>query len=454
MNADDPCILPVRALAAALRRGELSSEAVTRAFLDRIEAVNPKLNAVVQLRADAALSEARAADLVPINRRGALHGVPMTVKDSLDTAGIITTGGTKGRASFVPIQDATAVRRVRSAGAIILGKTNTPELTVGGETSNLIYGRTNNPFDLSRTSGGSSGGAAAIVAAGGSPLEIGSDTGGSIRLPAHFCGIAGLKPTAGRVPRTGNILNYEGAPQFLTHIGPLARRVDDLALVLHVIAGPDGVDPHVVPLPVGDPAAVQVPGLRVGHFIRLPPLEPSADTAAAVESAVQALRGLGCSAREIEIPESRSIHEMYTAILFGDGGAAMARTLDRWGSAESSLRAWIQGMRALSSGEMTALYEQLDRWRSRMLALVTELDAIVCPVTAAPAPVHQTFDRTTAAYAQAFNLTGWPSTVVRAGISDEGLPIGVQVVAHPWREDVSLAVAAEIEKALGPFQAP
>jgi amidase len=354
----------------------------------------------------------------------------------------------------VPSQDATVVQRVRAAGAIILGKTNTPELTVGGETSNLIYGRTNNPFDLSRTSGGSSGGAAAIVAAGGSPLEIGSDTGGSIRLPAHFCGIAGLKPTAGRVPRTGNILNYERAPQFLTHIGPLARRVDDLALVLHVIAGPDGVDPHVVPLPVGDPAAVQVPGLRVGHFIRLPPLEPSADTAAAVESAVQALRGLGCSAREIEIPESRSIHEMYTAILFGDGGAAMARTLDRWGSAESSLRAWIQGMRALSSGEMTALYEQLDRWRSRMLALVTELDAIVCPVTAAPAPVHQTFDRTTAAYAQAFNLTGWPSTVVRAGISDEGLPIGVQVVAHPWREDVSLAVAAEIEKALGPFQAP
>jgi len=451
MNADDLCTLPVRALAAVLRHGEVSSEEVTRAFLDRIEAVNPKLNAVVHLRADAALAEARAADQVPADRRGVLHGVPMTIKDSLDTAGIITTGGTKGRAEFVPSQDATVVQRVREAGAIILGKTNTSDLTLGYETHNLVYGRTNNPFDLSRTSGGSSGGAAAIVAAGGSPLEIGSDTGGSIRLPAHFCGIAGIKPTAGRVPRTGNIMNYEGVSQFLTHIGPLARRVDDLALVLSVIACPDGVDPHVVPVPLGDPATVQVAGLRVGHFSRLPPLEPTAETAAAVSSALNALRMLGCSVHEIEIPASPSIHETYMAVLFGDGGAAAARLLDRWGSAESLLRARIEKMHALSSSDITGLYEQLDRWRSRMLALFTELDAIVCPVTAAPAPAHDTLDRSTVAYAQAFNLTGWPSTVVRAGTSGEGLPIGVQVVAHPWREDVSLAVAGEIEKALGAF---
>jgi amidase len=454
MTAEDPCDLPVRALAAALRQGEFSSEAVTRAFLNRIEAVNPKLNAVVQIRADAALSEARAADRVPADQRGPLHGVPMTIKDSLDTAGIITTGGTKGRAEFVPSQDATVVRRVREAGAIILGKTNTSDLTLGYETYNLVYGRTNNPFDLSRTSGGSSGGPAAIVAAGGSPLEIGSDTGGSIRLPAHFCGIAGIKPTAGRVPRTGHIMNYEGVSQFLTHIGPLARRVDDLALVLSLIAGPDGVDPHVMPVPLGDPATVQVAGLRVGHFSRLPPLEPTAETAAAVASAVGALQSAGCPAREIEIPGSASIHQMYMAVLFGDGGAAAARLLDLWGSAASLLRARIEKMHALSSSEITALYEQVDRWRSRMLALFAELDAIVCPVTAAPAPVHDTLDRATVAYSQAFNLTGWPSTVVRAGTSDEGLPIGIQVVAHPWREDVSLAVASEIEKALGPFPGP
>jgi amidase len=446
--------LPVRALAAALRRGELSSETVTRAFLERIEAVNPKLSAVVQVRADAALAEARAADLVPTDRRSVLHGVPITIKDSLDTAGIITTAGTKGRAEFMPIQDATVVRRVREAGAIIMGKTNTPELTLNYETSNSVYGRTNNPFDLDRTSGGSSGGAAAIIAAGGSPLDIGSDTGASIRLPAHFCGIVGLKATAGRVPRTGHIIDYQGGSQFLTHIGPLARQVDDLTLLLGVIAGPDGVDPHVMPVPLGDPAKIQVTGMRVGHFTGLPPLNPTAETAAAVQSAVAALLDAGCSAREIEIPDSDAIFEMYMAVLFGDGGAAVKRALDRWGTAQSALRTRVEGMSTLSSGELTARYEQVDRWRSRMLALFADIDVIICPVNVGPAPLHNMFERASASYTQAFNLTGWPSTVVRAGTSVEGLPVGVQVVAPSWREDVSLAVAAKIEKALGPFPGP
>jgi amidase len=454
MNAHDIRRLPLRALAESLRRGELSSEAVVRAFLDRIAEVNPKLNAVVQLRADAALAEARAADRVPAGERGPLHGVPLTIKDSLDTAGLVTTGGTKGRAAFAPSEDATVVGRVRAAGAIVLGKTNTPDLTLNYETSNLVYGRTNNPFDLARTSGGSSGGAAAIVAAGGSPFEIGSDTGGSIRLPAHFCGIAGLKPTAHRVPRTGHIINYEGASQFLTHIGPLARHVDDLGLVLGIIAGPDGVDPHVVPMPLGDPSAVRVAGLRVGYFTSLPPLAPTAETARAVESAVDALGRAGCDCRSIAIPDSARVFETYMAVLFGDGGAAVARLLDRWGSRESPLRRRIEGMTALSSAELTARYEWLDGWRSRMLALFAQVDAIVGPVNAGPAVPHDTFDRATAAYTQVFNLTGWPSTVVRAGTSGEGLPIGVQVVAAPWREDVSLALAARIEAARGPFSGP
>src|SRR5262245_45255957 len=210
MGSDDPVTLPLVALAAALRKGRLSSEAVTRAHLDRIAAVNPALNAVVRLRGDDALAEARAADGVPRERRGPLHGVPLTIKDSLDTAGIVTTAGTKGRAAFVPAEDATVVKRLRAAGAIVMGKTNTPDLTVGYETTNREYGRTSNPYDPERTSGGSSGGAAAIVASGGSPLEVGTDTGGSIRLPAHFCGVAGLKPTVGRVPRTGHIIDYAG----------------------------------------------------------------------------------------------------------------------------------------------------------------------------------------------------------------------------------------------------
>ena len=454
LKAEDLRALPARALAAALRRGELSSLDVTRACLDRIEAVNPRLNAVVQLRAEAALAEARRADTVPAAQRGALHGLPMTIKDSLDTAEMISTGGTKGRAAFVPAADATVVQRVRAAGAILLGKTNTPDLTLNYETSNLVYGRTKNPYDLERTSGGSSGGAAAIVAAGGSPVEIGSDTGGSIRLPAHLCGIAGLKPTAHRVPRTGHIVNYEGVSQFLTHIGPLGRRVDDLAFLLPVLAGPDGVDPHVVPVPLGDHSAVRVPGLRVGSFTNLPPLSPTAETGSAVGAAVDALRRAGGEPREIDIPDSDQIFPTYMTVLFGDGGEAIRRALDRWGSAESTLRARMDTMKAFTSAELMARYEWLDGWRSRMLGLFAEVDVIVGPVNVGPAVRHDTFDRATAAYTQVFNLTGWPSTVVRAGTSPEGLPIGVQVVAPPWRDDVSMAVAQAIESGLGAFPGP
>ena len=192
----------VRALAQAIRNREVSSEEVVQACLDRIDRVNGALNAVVQIQHEAAVARAREADaaLARGENWGALHGVPMTIKDSLDTAGVISTGGTKGREAFVPDRDATVVSRVRGAGAILLGKTNTPEFTLSFETSNLVYGLTNNPFDLERSPGGSSGGAAAIIAAGGSPFDIGSDYGGSIRLPSHFCGIAGIKPSAGRVP--------------------------------------------------------------------------------------------------------------------------------------------------------------------------------------------------------------------------------------------------------------
>ncbi len=454
MAKDDPCALPLTTLAAALRAGTLSSEAVTLAHLDRIAAVNPKLNAVVQVRREEALAEARAADRAPASERGPLHGVPVTIKDSLDTAGIVTTGGTKGRASHVPREDATVVKRVKAAGAIVMGKTNTPDLTLGYETDNLVYGRTNNPFDPQRTSGGSSGGAAAIVAAGGSPFEIGSDTGGSIRLPAHFCGIAGLKPTAGRVPRTGHIIDYEGAGQFLTHIGPLARHVDDLAYVLTILAGPDRRDPYVAPVPLGDPAAVTVRGLRVAHFTTLAPLEPTPETAAVVASAVDALGRAGATVRPFAPVDAALLYEKYMAVLYGDGGAAVSRILERWGTVDSPLRDRLRRSPALPGAEITALFEWLDRWKSRMLGLFAEHDAIVCPVNVAPAPRHGTFDRASAVYTQIFNVTGWPSTAVRAGTSKEGLPIGVQVVAHPWREDVSLALAGLLEKSLGPFAGP
>ncbi|HET9436436.1 MAG TPA: amidase family protein, partial [Candidatus Limnocylindrales bacterium] len=200
------------------------------------------------------------------DRVGPIHGVPFTAKDSLDTAGVTTTAGTIGWRDRVPDRDATVVARLKAAGAILLGKTNTPEFTWSDETDNDVYGRTSNPYDLERTPGGSSGGAAAIVAAAGSPFDVGSDTGDSIRQPAHVCGVAGLKPTSGRIPRTGHWPGYAGYFQSFTQLGPIARRVEDLELLLPILAGPDGIDPHVVPAPLGDAGRVAMRGLRVVMF--------------------------------------------------------------------------------------------------------------------------------------------------------------------------------------------
>ena len=452
--SDDPRALSLVDLAATIRTGKTSSESAVRAYLDRISAVNPALNAVVQLRRDAALDEARAADKAPKENRRALHGVPVTIKDSLDTAGIISTAGTKGRTNYVPPRDATVVARLRAAGAIILGKTNTPDLTMGFETTNLVYGRTNNPFDVNRTPGGSSGGAAAIIAAGGSPLDIGSDTGGSIRVPSHFCGIAGIKPTAGRVSRAGHIVDFAGPAESLTHIGPLARQVDDLAFALALIAGPDNIDPHVVAAPLGDHKKVPVRELRLAYFTGLGSLEPSAETAAAVERALKTLEKAGCKHTAVTIPGADEIYQVYTGLLWGDGGAGFARILQRWGTTESPLIERVHAATNLSSGDYSAMYEKFDNWRSSLLRVFADFDILVCPVNVGPAPLHGTFSRPAAAYTQLFDLTGWPSTVIRAGTSPEGLPIGVQCVAHPWREDLSLAVAKHLETAFGPFPGP
>jgi amidase len=236
-------------IAQAIRSRELSCDEVIRTHIARIEEVNPKLNAVVQLCSDRAIEEARAADqaLARGEVKGPMHGAPITIKDNLDTAGVVSTGGTKGRKGFVPKHNATVVARLRGAGAILLGKTNTPELTMAYETDNLIFGRTNNPYDQSCTCGGSSGGAAAILAAGGTALDVGSDTGGSIRVPSHFCGTGGIKPTAGLIPKTGHILPLGGIVDAMTQLGPMARKVEDLALTLPVLAGVDWWDPSVVP---------------------------------------------------------------------------------------------------------------------------------------------------------------------------------------------------------------
>src|ERR1700712_2887655 len=276
-------------LAEAIRSKRLSSKIVVEAHLDRIAKVNPKLNAIVQLTADAARKEADEADaaLARGDIKGPLHGVPITIKDTLETTGVICTGGTKGRANYVPKADATAVARLRAAGAIILGKTNVPELAGALETDNLVYGRTNNPYDLARTPGGSSGGEAAIVAAGGSPLGLGTDAGGSIRVPAHFCGLAALKPTSGRIPRTGQFPRPMGTRNSVFHVSLIARKVDDLALALPIIAGPDFQDYTIVDMPLLDSRAVDVAKLKLAFFDNDGFAPPTAEIAAAVHHAAE-----------------------------------------------------------------------------------------------------------------------------------------------------------------------
>ncbi|MCH7744588.1 MAG: amidase [Chloroflexi bacterium] len=452
-----------KSIAKAIRDKEVSSVEAVDAFLKRIDEVNPKLNAVVQLATDRARAEAREADeaLSRGESKGPLHGVPITLKDSLDTEGIITTGGTKGRESFVPEQDATVTARLRGAGAILMGKTNTPELTLAGETANLIYGRTNNPYDLSRMPGGSSGGAGAIIASGGSPLDMGSDTGGSIRGPAHFCGIAGIKPTSGRVPRTGHIVPFGmGAIDSLTQIGPMARYVEDLALALPIISGPDWRDPAIVPMPLGDPAAVDLKSLRVAVHTDNGLMTPTPETIDAVKAAAKALSDAGVTVEENCPAALQQIPEINVHFNSADGRAWVRRLLDKAGTTE--IHPWLQRRldeaKAIPTSDYTALLEMVDNYRSEMLGFMESYDAILCPACAFPALEHEgSFDdslRKGFSYLGAYNITGWPGAVVRGGTSPEGLPIGVQVVARPWREDVALALAQQLETALGGWQRP
>ena len=458
---DELIYASARSIARAIRDKEVSAVEVVEAHLRRIDDVNPSLNAVVQLVPDRALAEARDADatLARGEPAGPLRGVPMTVKDSHDTEGIVSTAGTTGRRAFVPDRDATAVARMRAAGAIVLGKTNTPELTLSFETDNLVYGRTNNPYDLSRTPGGSSGGAAAIIATGGSPLDLGTDTGGSVRVPAAFCGIAGLKPTTGRVPRTGHIVGpTTGALDSLTVIGPLARYVEDLALTFPIIAGPDWTDPHIFPVPVRDPSDVDAGGLRVAYYADNGVMSPTSEVRAAVRSAADALASAGVSMVE-DRPEALG-RSPKTHLLTADGGAAVRRMLANAGTTEHDPRLdrMVSDVDPVPVDEYTALLEEIDAFRSQMLSFMEAYDAILCPVRPFEALPHGESRQSGASegngYTSVFNTTGWPVAVVRAGASSEGLPIGVQLVARPWREDVSLALAQIVESALGGWRKP
>ena len=450
-------------IAAEIRAGNLSSREIVDACLERIEQVNPKINAVVRLVAERARKEADALDRLAASGRfrGPLHGVPITIKDSLDSEGIVSTGGTMGRKDFIPRQDAPVVARLRDAGAVLLGKTNTPELTLSGETSNLIYGRTLNPYDLERSPGGSSGGSAAIVACGGAALELGSDTGGSIREPAHFCGITGIKPTSGRTPRSGHIVPYGGGVMdSLTQIGPMARYVEDLVLALPIICGPDGRDPAVVPVALGDSAGVDLSKLRIAWYADNGILAAADEIQRVVAETARQLQAQRFNIEQELLPGMRELVNLSTGLRESANAGLIMRLLQRYGTTQPGpdLAGYLTADGIASANSLDpALMEAIDEARSRALGFFADYDAILCPSSHALARPHgashgDSFDDWS--YVTIYNLLGWPGLSVRAGTSADGLPVGVQVVAAPWREDIALALALKIETLMGGYQKP
>ncbi len=449
-------------LAGMIRAGTVSSTEVISAHIARIEAVNPRLNAVAQLLADSARAAAADADVALAKGEavGPLHGVPFTVKDAIQINGVISSGGTLGRKDYVAEEDAVVVTRMRGAGAILVANTNVPELCLAGETDSLVYGRTCNPYDTARTPGGSSGGEAALVAAGASPLGLGSDVGGSIRQPAHYCGIAGIKPTTGRVPTTGHWPALDGLLGSLFQIGPMARTVDDLALTLPIIAGPDWRDPYAAPVPLGSPSAVDISALRIATFTDNGAAQADADTVATIAVAAKVLTDAGAI---VEVAAPAAIGrgtDLFVAILRADAGAGVRSLLKESGTTElhhfMQYVLELQGDSPLSAADFGSLLGELDQWRGEMLSFMEGYDAILCPNTTSAAVPHGGFfgdHWPGASTTYQFNLTGWPGASVRAGQSGD-LPIGVQIVARPWREDVALALAKHIETALGGWQPP
>jgi amidase len=443
-------------LASAIAERRRSSREVVEAHLRRIAEVNPRLNAVVTL-ADDSLERADAADaaLAEGHSLGPLHGVPITLKDSIDTAGLRSTAGTLGWRERVPDRDATVAHRLKAAGAIVVGKTNTPEFTWSDQTVNDVFGRTNNPWDLDRSPGGSSGGSAAIVAAGGSPLDIGSDTADSIRIPAHYCGVVGIKPTQGRVSRAGHNPAFHGIVGSWTQLGPIARSVDDLVLALSIIAGPDGRDPHVQPIELRSPAHVAVPDLRVAFFTDNGITSPTPATVDVVRSAALALRDAGATVTEQLPPGIVDMAKLWWPIVTADGHAWLRRLITGAGTPGTGWYTWLDDNPIATTAELTMMLEQVDAARGQLFEFMRSVDLIVSPAGPKPPFRHEEADTESNidTYCEAHNLSGYPSLVVPGGVRD-GFPIGVQIVARPWREDVAFAAGKVVEAALGGWQAP
>jgi amidase len=461
----DLCGLPAHELIRLMVGGTVSCREVVQAHLARIDAVNPALNALVeatdpqQCLTAADEADERVARGAPLGR---VHGLPIVVKDVMHVAGLQCSGGSPVLRAAAS-DDATAVSRLRAEGAIVLGLTNVPEMGRGGESNNNLYGRTNNPFDLSRTPGGSSGGSAALVSAGGAAFSVGSDGGGSIRQPCHNTGIAGIKPTHGRIPRTGSVFGDAlGIFGPFNCYGPLARTVEDLYLGLSIMNGPDLRDPYAVPAPLGNPDDVDVAGLRVATYLDDGISPPTDDVAAVVKGAVRALTGVvGVVEHNAPPCLGRTMELLWESVfLGGDRGQGFEADLAAIGADGPSeeLAEFLKQARLVdfSLSEARSRLTEIDTYRIQMLEFMADYDVIVGPAmpTAAKPHHHGLVEIADFSHLMAHNLTGWPAAVVRCGTSKEGLPVGVQIVARPWEDATALALAGRLETALGGWRPP
>ena len=410
-------------LVKALQQGKLTSVQVVEHYLARIDAVNSHINAVTAVASDA-LDRAMEADATQAKGQilGPLHGVPFTVKDVFGTMGLVSPLDQRIRYRSAPLDDCTVVARLKAAGAILLGKTNCPPNGSGMDTENAICGRTLNPYDLKRSPGGSSGGEAALVAAIGTPMGLGSDLSGGLRVPAHYCGVAALKPTAGRVPNSGVYNQPGGLTDPRTQIGPVARTVNDLALILSVIAGPDSHDSSVAPVPMRSMTDVKLGDLTIAFFLEEDGYPVSQAIQNAVGAAAQSLARAGAL---VEPQQPREL-------------IRNSRDIDYY---------WKE-MAGTPGRDLVELFAAWDALRSQMLPFMARYDAIICPPDHHPAPPFKNRDANRFAYTVPFSLTGYPVAVVRVGEAD-GLPLGVQIATRPWREDVALAIAKWLESEFG-----
>lgn len=458
-------------MAQKIREKKISPVELADAHLSKIERLNPKLNAFVHVvDTDQVRREARAAEVKVTKGEilGPLHGVPISIKSALEVAGLRCEAGTRLRAGHTATQDARLVARLRNAGAVILGVTNTPELLMAWETDNLLYGRTNSPWDLERTPGGSSGGEAAAISAGMSAGGVGSDGGGSIRVPAHFSGICGLKPTPGRIPSTGHFPASGGPFALIGVVGPMARTVADLKVLFEVMQGPDDGDTCAAPVPLRWPSEPETRKLRIGYFEDDGRTPVTPETRAAVRTAANALRNAGFEVEPF-CPEGLEKARLLWKKFFVVAGGMLIRPMFR--RREHDLSPILKQFLETSAEEPPLTGETLlEAWigrdvlRAQFLTQMRKFPILLCPAAAIPAFRHDerswSIDGKTVEYLDAwsytewFNLLGNPAAVVPVSQSREGLPIGVQIVGRPWEEEQVLAVAAALERECNAWRVP